>query len=91
MLKDDALAAAVEADFERAGLDDRRLTMLRHAAKLTREPWAVSAADVDRLRGVGFSDLDILHITEVVAYYAYVNRIADGLGVPLERWIPDDA
>lgn len=65
--------------------------MLRHAAKLTREPWAMSADDVAKLRNVGFSDVDILHITEVVGYYAYVNRIADGLGVPLEAWIPDDA
>ena len=63
--------------------------MLRHAAKLTREPWNVGADDVDRLRTAGFGDLDILHITEVVGYYAYVNRIADGLGVPLETWIPD--
>ncbi len=47
----------------------------------------MSMRDVDRLRSVGFSDLDILHVTEVTSYYAYVNRIADGLGVPLERWI----
>jgi hypothetical protein len=26
----------------------------------------------------------------VVAYYAYANRIVDGLGVSLESWIPDD-
>ncbi|HEY3022833.1 MAG TPA: peroxidase-related enzyme, partial [Actinomycetota bacterium] len=36
---------------------------------------------------VGFSDADVLHIAEVTAYYAFVNRIADGLGVELEPWI----
>jgi uncharacterized protein YciW len=45
---------------------------------------------VARLRAVGFSDTDILHIAEVVAYFAYANRIADGLGIPLEEWIPED-
>lgn len=40
--------------------------------------------DVQNLKAVGFSDLDILHIAEVISYYAYVNRIADGLGVLLE-------
>ena len=40
------------------------------------------------MRANGFSDLDILHIVEVVSYYAYANRIADGLGIPLEDWIP---
>jgi len=33
---------------------------------------------------VGLSDTDVLHVAEVVGYYAYVNRIADGLGVELE-------
>lgn len=47
----------------------------------------MAAADVNGLRSVGCSDLDVLHITEVVGYYAYVNRLADALGVPLETWI----
>ena len=46
-------------------------------------------ADTDALRSAGFSDRDILDIVEVVAYYAYANRIADGLGVETEPWIPD--
>ena len=46
-------------------------------------------ADVDALREAGFSDRDILDITEVVGYYAYANRIADGLGLETESWIPD--
>ena len=61
--------------------------MLDYAEKLTRTPGAMQAEDIDPLRRVGFSDTDILHIAEVVAYYAFVNRIADGLGVELEPWI----
>jgi uncharacterized peroxidase-related enzyme len=80
----------IVADYATAGLSPKRLAMLRYAEKLTRTPARVSAKDVDLLREQGFSDLDILHIAEVVAYYAYVNRIADGLGVPLEDWIPED-
>ena len=38
------------------------------------------------LRACGFSDRAILDIAQVVAYYAYVNRIADGLGVTLESY-----
>jgi uncharacterized peroxidase-related enzyme len=66
--------------------------MLDYADKLTRTPAAVKPEDVEALRRAGFSDADILHIAEVVAYYAYVNRIADGLGVELEPWIwePED-
>lgn len=63
--------------------------MLRFAVKLTLTPAAVDDADTDALRSAGFSDRDILDIVEVVGYYAYANRIADGLGVQTESWIPD--
>jgi len=58
--------------------------MLRYAVKLTRAPHEVAAADVDRLREAGFDDAGVLDICQVVSYYAYVNRLADGLGVELE-------
>jgi uncharacterized protein YciW len=61
--------------------------MLRYADKLTRTPGSMRRTDLESLRETGFSDADILHIVEVTAYYAYVNRVADGLGVELEPWI----
>jgi len=63
--------------------------MLIYATKLTRTPSRMTSRDVDQLRVVGFSDRDVLNIAEVTAYYAYANRIADGLGVPSETWIDD--
>ncbi|HZD22279.1 MAG TPA: peroxidase [Acidimicrobiia bacterium] len=90
LLRDDAIAAGIEADFETADISEKRKTMLRYAVKLTLNPSAISESNVDALREVGFTDTDILHIAEVVAYYAYANRIADGLGIPLEDWIPED-
>ena len=64
--------------------------MLKYADKLTADPGSMEHGDVDSLRVVGFSDRDILDICEVVAYYAYVNRIADGLGVAVEDWFGDE-
>jgi uncharacterized peroxidase-related enzyme len=90
LLNDDDLAARIESDYERAGLDERRLAMLRYAEVLTRSPSAMSAHDVEALRAAGFSDADVLAIAEVTAYYAYANRIADGLGIELEEWIDWD-
>lgn len=60
--------------------------MLAYAVKLTRTPGAVERSDVEHLRNAGFSDRDILDIAEVTAYYAYANRIADGLGIDMEDW-----
>lgn len=90
LLRDDALAEAIESNFENADISDKTKRMLRYAVKLTRTPAAASQSDVDGLREAGFNDTDILHIVEVTAYYAYANRIADGLGIPLEDWIPED-
>lgn len=58
--------------------------MLRYAEKLTLTPGQMVKNDVEMLRKAGFSDVDILDINQIVAYYAYVNRTADGLGVMLE-------
>ncbi|MYA43087.1 MAG: peroxidase [Gemmatimonadetes bacterium] len=58
--------------------------MLDYAVKLTRDPGRMDAGDVDRLRDAGFDDPAILDICQVVSYYNYVNRLADGLGVELE-------
>lgn len=91
LLRDDDLADRIEEDWRSAGLDERRSEMLRYAVKLTRAPQEMVEDDVESLRRVGFSDTDILHIAEVTAYYAYANRIADGLGIPLEDWIPDNS
>lgn len=58
--------------------------MLDYAIKLTLEPTRMAEEDVGRLRQVGFDDRTILDINLVTGYYAFVNRLADGLGVPLE-------
>lgn len=58
--------------------------MLEYTEKLTLRPWEMVEDDVAALREAGFSDAAILDINQVTAYYAYVNRLADGLGVPLE-------
>lgn len=60
--------------------------MLAYATKLTRTPADMGPGDVQRLRDGGFSDRAVLDVCQVTAYYAYVNRLADGLGVDLEAW-----
>jgi len=60
--------------------------MCVYVEKLTLKPWEMVEADVIALRDVGFSDSAILDINQVTGYYAYVNRLADGLGVELEEF-----
>ncbi len=61
--------------------------MLRFSTRLTRHPGQVRSEDLEELRRLGFSDSQLLDIVQVVAYFNFVNRMADGLGVELEpRW-----
>ena len=63
--------------------------MLTFAVKLTKKPKRINVKDINKLRLTEFSDRDILDIVEVTEYYAYANRIADGLGITKEDWITD--
>lgn len=59
-------------------------SLLEYADRLTLAPGAIVASDVERLRGAGFDDRAIHDACAIVAYFAFVNRIADGLGVEIE-------
>lgn len=84
MVKDETLIAALQTDYRQAKLSPANRAMLDYVYKLTLTPWDMVETDVQTLRDHGFLDRAILDINQITAYYAYVNRIADGLGVPLE-------
>jgi len=91
LIKDAALVEQLMRDFRQAGLSKTDQVMLEYTAKLTQEPWNIVEGDVVALREVGFSDEAILDINQVTSYYAFVNRLADGLGVELEEiWESED-
>ena len=64
--------------------------ILDYALKLTRTPAAVGREEVERLRDAGLDDRAIHDVCQVTAYYNFVNRMADGLGVELEEYWGDD-
>lgn len=59
--------------------------MLDYVVKLTKDATRVSRADHDSLRRAGFDDQAILQITLIAAWFNYINRVADALGVGREE------
>ncbi len=84
MTGDEELVSNLTNDHRLAEISAQDTAMLNYAAKLTLKPWDMQESDVEELRQSGFSDTAILDICQVTAYFAYVNRLADGLGVELE-------
>ena len=82
--RQEALLRALEQTPHSAGVAPEEQAMLDYALKLTRTPQSIAAEDVERLRRHGFDDRAIHDICAITAYFAFVNRIADGLGVELE-------
>lgn len=73
-------------DYRTADLSDRERAICVYSVKLTTAPRSMQRDDVEALRAVGLSDAAILDVCQVTAYYNYVNRLADGLGVELEGY-----
>jgi alkylhydroperoxidase family enzyme len=55
--------------------------MLEYVAKLTADATRVGREDHERLREAGFDDRGILQVTLIAAWFNYINRVADALGV----------
>ncbi len=68
-------------------LTERERAMVEYAEALTRQPSTVGEHRVEAMREAGLSDEDVLAVNLVVAYFNFVNRIAEGLGVEVD---PDE-
>jgi uncharacterized peroxidase-related enzyme len=57
------------------------------AVKLTLEPASVGRADIDALRDHGWDDAAVHDAIQVIAYFNYINRVAEAVGVePEPEW-----
>jgi len=86
----DAWLASIERDWRAAALTARERALCEFAERLTLAPASMREADVLALRAAGLDDRAIHDLTQVVAYFNYINRIADALHVELEPEMPPD-
>src|SRR5438477_11679839 len=84
----DELVHAIVRDWRTAPLSPADLGLCAFATKLTHEPHSMSASDVGFLRAHGLDDRAIHDAVQVIAYFNYVTRVADALGVEPETFIP---
>jgi alkylhydroperoxidase family enzyme len=81
---DDQLKHDLTTDYKKANLSPEDILVLTFAEKINNAAYEIDRAYIDFLKGHGFSDRMIHDIVAVTAYFNYVNRMADALGVELE-------
>jgi len=67
-------------------LTDREKSIVTYAIKITRTPSEMTKDDVQELKKAGLSEEAVLNLVLVAGYFAFVNRLADGLGIDLEDY-----
>ena len=81
MTLDEPLVAALREDYTKAPITEQERVMIDYVVKLTKDATQCSPEDHKRLRAIGFEDRAILQITLIAAWFNYINRVADALGV----------
>ncbi|WP_435262255.1 carboxymuconolactone decarboxylase family protein [Tenacibaculum sp. nBUS_03] len=67
--------------FSSVVLDDKYISGLKYAEKLTLMPNTLIEEDINEMRMKGLTDGEILEINQVISYFNYANRTVLGLGV----------
>jgi uncharacterized peroxidase-related enzyme len=75
------MVRALEDDYKSAPISEQDRVMLDYVVQVTKDATRISPTDHERLRAVGFDDQGILQITLIAAWFNYINRAADALGV----------
>jgi uncharacterized peroxidase-related enzyme len=82
----ESLVLDVKCDPERATISDKLKALLVIAGKTAESGRHVTAADVERARAQGATDIEIHDTVLIAAVFCLCNRYVDGLAT----WAPDD-
>ena len=96
---DPELASHLMHDYTKADLDPQTRGILDYAVKLAQHPASMEKGDVEKLRSLGLSDEQVLSTVLITAYFNFMNRLSNGLGVEVppgrqeahERWMSKEA
>jgi len=83
----DAFVRSIVRGWRDAGLSPADHALCQYAEKLTLSQRDMGADDIEALRFHGFDDTAIHDATQIVGYFNYITRLADGLGVEPEAFI----
>ncbi len=81
---------AIHRDYRNAGLSEQQVEMLAYAEQITKDASRITEADIDRLRNVGLSDLNIADIALAASFRNFMSRYFDAVGATVEPQFLDN-
>jgi uncharacterized peroxidase-related enzyme len=83
---------SAQRDFHSANLSERDMEMLAYAEAITKNASRITHEHIERLRAVGFTDVQICDIALCAAFRCFVSRFFDAVGAgPESAFIDTDA
>ncbi|WP_430246186.1 carboxymuconolactone decarboxylase family protein [Neorhizobium sp. DAR64861/K0K2] len=77
-------ALAVRKDHRNAGLSDQQVEMLAYAEQIARDASQITLTDIQRLRDVGLTDLNIADIALAASFRTFMSRYFDAVSATVE-------
>ena len=87
VVKDENQVRATQENYQKAGLEPKEVALLDYAVKLTKAPQSVEQADLESLRQHGYSEEQFVDAVHCTAYFNFINRVLEGLGVDPEKFM----
>ena len=75
---------ALQRDYRQAGLSEKDVAMLAYAEQIARDASKITSADIENLRQVGFTDVEISDIALCASLRCFVSRFFDATGATPE-------
>ncbi len=75
------MVAALRRDYRTAPISEKEKAMVEYVVQLTKDATRITPEHHAKLRAAGYDDRARLQITLIAAWFNYINRVADALGV----------
>ena len=85
-----AKVLAIQRDYRTAGLSEKEIAMLAYAEQVARNASRITGADIDTLRGHGFTDIEISDIALCASLRCFMSRFYDATGATPEAAFLDE-
>lgn len=81
------MIAVLEGRLDDGGLTTAERVLMDYVRLITEESHKSTAEDVQKLRGVGWTENQIAEAVYIIAMFAFFNRVADSFGIPSQNYL----